>query len=149
MFNSASRQCCEVWASQFTFFHGLKDIVPPSEVCLYGHINWSLAQAQQQSSIGLLCLFSLREVAKPGHRLGSISCKRGLCQVLVVPLWLRVGLRIIQVATSLLVLVSLPVLLMLGRRGAVGISTPDVSQTTACSSSSSLSFSGWYVFPFL
>ena len=26
---------------------------PPSEVCLYGQINWSLAQAQQQSSIGL------------------------------------------------------------------------------------------------
>ena len=53
VFNSASGQYCEVWASQFPFLHGLKDVVPPSEPCLYGHINWSLAQAQQQSSIGL------------------------------------------------------------------------------------------------
>ena len=28
-------------------------MVPPSEACWYGHINWSLAQAQQQSSMGL------------------------------------------------------------------------------------------------
>ena len=28
-------------------------MIPPSEACLYGHINWSLAQAQQQSSMGL------------------------------------------------------------------------------------------------
>ena len=34
--------------------------------------------------------FPLREVAKPGHGLSSISlCKRCLCQGLVVPLWLR------------------------------------------------------------
>ena len=28
-------------------------MVPPIEACPYGHINWSLAQAQQQSSMGL------------------------------------------------------------------------------------------------
>ena len=28
-------------------------MVPPIEACLYGHINWTLAQAQQQSSMGL------------------------------------------------------------------------------------------------
>ena len=28
-------------------------MVPPGEACLYGCINWSLAQAQQQSPIGL------------------------------------------------------------------------------------------------
>ena len=28
-------------------------MIPPSEACLYGCINWSLAQAQQQSSMGL------------------------------------------------------------------------------------------------
>ena len=28
-------------------------MVPPTEACLYGHINWSLAQGQQQSCIGL------------------------------------------------------------------------------------------------
>ena len=40
-------------ASQFPFLHGLKDVVPPSEACLYGCINWSLVQTHQQSSIGL------------------------------------------------------------------------------------------------
>ena len=43
LFNSVSRQCGEVWASQFPFLHSLKEVVPPSEACLYGHINWSLA----------------------------------------------------------------------------------------------------------
>ena len=28
-------------------------MIPPSEACLYGCINWSLVQAQQQSSLGL------------------------------------------------------------------------------------------------
>ena len=49
-FNSVSRQHCEVWASQFPFLHSLKQVIPPSEACLYGHINWSLAQAP---SVGL------------------------------------------------------------------------------------------------
>ena len=53
VFNSASRQHCEVWASQFPFLYSLKDVVPLSEAYLYGCINWSLAQAQQQFSIGL------------------------------------------------------------------------------------------------
>ena len=45
LFNSVSRQYHEVWASQFPFFHSLKEVIPPSEACLYGHINWSLVQA--------------------------------------------------------------------------------------------------------
>ena len=53
VFNSVSRQHCEVWASQFPFLHSLRDVIPPNEACLYGHINWCLAQAQQQSSMGL------------------------------------------------------------------------------------------------
>ena len=83
-------------------------------------------------------------MAKSGCGLGSSSvCKRGLCQSLVVPLWLRdliwkLRLSLIRVTRSLLVVVSLPVLLMLGRRGAKGVSTPDMSQSTASSSSSSL-----------
>ena len=44
-FNSVSRQHCEVWASQFPFLHSLKEVIPASEACLYGCINWSLAQA--------------------------------------------------------------------------------------------------------
>ena len=50
LFKSVSRQCWEVWASQFPFLHCLKEVVPPSEACLYGRINWSLAQAH---SVGL------------------------------------------------------------------------------------------------
>ena len=41
-------------------------------------------------------------------------------------------------AGSLLVVVSPPVLLMIGRRGAKGVSAPDVLQSTASSSSSSV-----------
>ena len=43
LFKSVSRQCCEVWASQFPFLHTIKDSVHLSETCLYGHISWSLA----------------------------------------------------------------------------------------------------------
>ena len=50
LFNSVSRQHQEVWASQFPFLHSLKEVIPPSEACLYGCINWSLAQAH---SVGL------------------------------------------------------------------------------------------------
>ena len=50
LFNSVSRQHYEVWASQFPFLHSLKEVIPPSEACLYGLINWSLAQAH---SVGL------------------------------------------------------------------------------------------------
>ena len=50
LFNSVSRQHCEVWASQFPFLHSLKEVIPHSKACLYGHINWSVAQAH---SVGL------------------------------------------------------------------------------------------------
>ena len=39
-------------------------MIPPSEACLYGHINWSLAQAQQQSSMGLSQSFSTKRDGK-------------------------------------------------------------------------------------
>ena len=50
LFNSVSSQHREVWASQFPFLQSLKEVIPPSEACLYGHINWSLVQAH---SVGL------------------------------------------------------------------------------------------------
>ena len=53
VFNSASRQHNDAWASQLLFLWGLKDMVPPSEACLHGYINWSQTQAQQQSSMDL------------------------------------------------------------------------------------------------
>ena len=64
MFNSVSWQHSEVWASQFPFLHSLRDVIPPSEACLYGHINWSLAQAQQQSSMGLSQSFPSKRGSK-------------------------------------------------------------------------------------
>ena len=39
LFNSASRQHHEVWASWFPFLHSIMDSVPPSEACLYRCIN--------------------------------------------------------------------------------------------------------------
>ena len=68
IFNFAPRQHCEVWASQFPFLHSLKDIVPPSEVCLYHHINWSLAQYQQQSFMGLFKSFPHMRAGKARPR---------------------------------------------------------------------------------
>ena len=75
-----------------------------------------------------LSLFPLIEVARPGHELGSIfQCRRDLYQGLVVHLLLRghltwrLELRLIQVARSLLVAVSPPVLLILGGKGSVGL----------------------------
>ena len=87
VFNSTSKQPHKVLATQFPFHHSLNDVVSLGEACLYGHINWSLAQAQKQSSIGLSQSFPPREVAKPGQGLGSLClCKRGMCQSLLVPL---------------------------------------------------------------
>ena len=109
------------------------------------------------SSLLWVCLsfFLLRGVARPGHGLGSISwCRRDLCQGLVVLLWFReltwkVGMRLIQVARSLLKAMSSPVLLTLGVKQSMGVGAPDVSLSSASSSSSpSVVFSGWYGFQF-
>ena len=67
LFNSVSRQHCEVWASQFPFLHSLKEVIAPSEVCLYGHINWSLAQAH---SVGLSQFFPPKRGGKARPQTG-------------------------------------------------------------------------------
>ena len=67
LFNSVSRQCHEVWASQFPFLHSLKEVIPPSEACLYGHINWSLQQAH---SVGLSQTFPPKRCDKARPRTG-------------------------------------------------------------------------------
>ena len=104
-----------------------------------------------------LSLFLLRGVARPDHGLGSISqYRRDLCQGQVVHLWLRgltwsVGMRLINVARCVLVAVSLPVLLRLGERGAMGVSTPDVpepSTSSASLSSTSAAFQVGMLFKF-
>ena len=108
------------------------------------------------SSIPWVCfsIFLLGGVAKPGHKLGSISwCRRDLCQGLVVHLWLRgltwrVGMRLIQVARSLLVAVSPPVLPLLGGKGPMGVGAPDVSWSSDSSSCSSAVFQVGMLFKF-
>ena len=107
-----------------------------------------------------LSLFLLRAVARPDHRLGSISQYRrdlcqGLCQGLVGHLCLRgltwkVGMRVIQIARSLLVAVSPPVLLRLGE-GGCGCQHSYVpeSSVSASSSSTSAAFQVGMLFKFL
>ena len=143
-------QCHEVWTSQFPFLHSPKDVIPPSKACLYGHINWSLAQTQQQSSGGLSQSFPSKRGDKARQWTGFhfMVLRRpyqGPCQGLMVHLWLRgltlrVGMRPIQVAKSLLLKVSPPLLPILRGREAMGDGTPDVSQSSASSSSSSAVF---------
>ena len=53
VFNFASRYHCVVRASQLPILHNIKDSIPSNEACLYGHINWLLAQANQQSTLGV------------------------------------------------------------------------------------------------
>ena len=53
-----------VLASQFPFLPHLKDVASPSEACPYDHINWSLTQAQQRSSMGLSQSFPLKRGGK-------------------------------------------------------------------------------------
>ena len=106
----------------------------------------------------LLSLFPLSGVASPDHGLSSISqCRRdlcqGLCQGLVVHLWIRgltrrVGMRLVYMARSLLVAVSPPFLPILGGKGAMGVGTPDVLQSSASSPSSSAVFQVGVVFKF-
>ena len=94
-----------------------------------------------------LSLFFLKGLARPDHRLGSNSQYRrdlcqGLCQGLVGHLCLsgltwRVGLRLIQVARSLLVAVSPPVLWGQEEKRDMAVSTPDVPDLSTSSSSSS------------
>ena len=58
-------------------------------------------------------------------------------------------MRLIQVARSLLVAMSPQFLLILGGKGAMGVSAPDVSQSSASSSSSSTVFQVGMLFKFL
>ena len=52
LFNSVSGSIMRYGLHSLLFI-SLRDVDPPSEACLYGHINWSLAQAHHRSSVGL------------------------------------------------------------------------------------------------
>ena len=57
-------------------------------------------------------------------------------------------MNLFQVARSLLVAVSPPLLLILGGKGSVGVGAPDVSCSSAYSSSSSVVFQVGMLFKF-
>ena len=128
MFNTVSRWHHEVWASQFPFLHSLRD-------GLYGHINWSLAQAQKHSSMGLSQSFPFKWGGKtrPWTWFHFTVQKRPVPgssgASLVRSLTWRVGMRFIEVGRSLLVAVFLPVLLILGGKGAMGVSLSSSSSS--------------------
>ena len=67
LFNSVSRQHHEAWASHFPFLHSLREMIPSSEACLYGHINWSLTQAH---SVGLSRSFPPKRDGKARPQIG-------------------------------------------------------------------------------
>ena len=143
VFNSVSRQHHEVWASQFPFLHCLRDVIPPSDACLYGHINWSLVQAQQQSSIGLSQPFTPKRggKARPWDWVPFHSKKRPVPGSLGASLakrpHLESGNEVIQVARSLLVAVSPLSYQYKEEGGQGGWPLPDVSSSSSSSPSSS------------
>ena len=109
--------------------------------CLYGHINWSVAQTHQQSSLELSqSSTSMRGVRAKPKAWSYLMYRSYLCQSLVVHPWQRslnwiLGLKDIRVAKVSLE-VHLQVPLTLGRRGDMGNDVPDVLQSTTSSPSS-------------
>ena len=119
-------------------------MVLPSEVCLFGHINWFLAQAQQQSSMGLSQSFPSKRGGKARPRPGFnfTVLKRPVLRSSGASLAKRPHLEsgtethpggkksaggsvsASSAATR--------------RKGAMGVSVPDVSQSSASSSSSAV-----------
>ena len=83
-----------------SFFHNVKDTLPPSDACFYDCIKWTLAEAKQESS----------HVAKPDPKLiTGLMSKSNLHQILVVHLWqrsptLKLDLRNVRTAGSHLVM---------------------------------------------
>ena len=88
LFNSASRHHCEVWTLQYPFLQNVADTLLSSGAHLYGYINWSLAEIQQQSTIGFpLSSHSVRD-DKARSRIDFLfNVKNCLCQGLVIHLW--------------------------------------------------------------
>ena len=149
-------ECHDVWTSQFSFLHSLEDVFPPSETCLYHHINWSLAQAQQQSSMGLSQSFPSKRggngrswtgfhfTVQKRPMLGSSGAylaKRPhlKCRTVTHPGGKKSAGGSVSTSSA-----------DARKMGAMGFSTADVSQSTVHSLIIILifSFSGWYAFPF-
>ena len=123
------------WASLYPIPHNFLGSFPPSEACLYGHINWSLAQTQQQTSFGLSqsSISVIGGRTRPGLKYPVAESRGGLWQRSLTQ---TLGCRVIQVPVSFLVVVHMPVSLTLRRRGTMGGDIPDILQSTTSSTSS-------------
>ena len=134
LFDSASTQHHKVWASQFPFHHSIKDFIPPTEACLYGCINWYLAQAHHKSSIGL----SQYSISMRGPRtMTSVLCSETTCAGASLPKKSHLdpkshgchGGRKSMAGE----LTSTSDSLTLGRKGVMGTIIPNVSQSSRSS----------------
>ena len=88
LFNSASRQCHEVWTSQFHFLHSKKDLFHPRGLsCMVtstGHWHWITTNPY----LDCACLPPVRGVPALSQRLGSGFMSRNLLWwSLLVPPW--------------------------------------------------------------
>ena len=155
VFNPVTRQHCEVWASQFPFLHSLGMWFLLVRLAFMAIFTGLWHRLSNSLSMGLSQTFPLSRSgkARPWTRFHS-TVQKNLCKGLVVHLWLRdltwrVVMRLNQVARSLLVAVSSPVLPVLGGKGAMGAVAPDVLLCSASSSSSSVVFQVGMLLKFL
>ena len=126
----------------FPFLHSIKDSVGPSKVCLYGCINWSVAQACHQSSLRLSqsSTFVKRARAKPKDGF-HFNVQKWPVPESGGPTWptgftLILSLMLKGVAGNQQE-VLLPVPQTLGRKGSMEDVIPDVSKSLTSSPSSS------------
>ena len=150
LFNYALRQHHGVWDSKYQFLHNFQASASSSKACLYGHTNWKLAQAQQQSFLGMSQAATSLWGGKTRLRVGfQFSVQQWpVAKSTLGILWQKsltetLGQRVIRVVGSPLVVVHLPVSLTLRRRGTMGNSIPDVLQSaTSLTSYSSVVYIG-------
>ena len=139
-----SGQCCVLMCWQYGLYFtvsfnsatsstmNIKDSVPPSEACLYGHISWFWHRLINNPYLGCPSLQLLGEVPGPSLRMYSgLMYRNDQCWSLEVPSLLRrlfyiISLTVIRVAGSQLG-VHLPVPFTIRRKGAMGDSVTDVS----------------------
>ena len=85
IFDSTSRQCLEVWASNFPFLHSTKASIHPSEACLLDASTGPWHRLTTTPPSDCPSSQSVWRVPEPSKRLGSsLLFRNGMCQSLVV-----------------------------------------------------------------
>ena len=135
LLNSASRQCCEVWAFQYHFFIILRTLFLLEKLVFINLLTNLCYRSSNNLPLAFFSLQTLREVTEPCWGLVfSLIYKSHMWTSLVGSLWQRslaqtLELRVIIVAGSPLVVMHLVVALTLRGR-AVGDSVPNVLEST-------------------